>query len=381
MLTKEEINEKLKNQKSRLKYFRKLNNLSIDKICRDTGINKNTYLRLEREPVNKGTVGIYLTLAEYYGTSVDYIIGNDVEPTCIIKYINKRTIDELNSKKEVYEKLASIITDDGLNIHDLNESIINLLKLSEKEIQDLKKSKSVIPNIILKKKAIKTYPYNLLAQMFGTEALTTNFYVTKKLITDLNKLLDQYLTDVETYVLKLRYVNELKLEDIATLRDVSRERIHQIEAKTLRRLRHITYTQFLLLSKQISNKKNEIQSLESQIDQIRKKMNEENMNNVESQSENKSIEELVLPIRPYNALKISEISTVKDILKSIQNIEILKIRNLGLVSINQIINILQNLDYLEKDEHTSKKLSGMSQSALLKRLNKVRTEISLKYKF
>lgn len=381
MLTKEEINEKLKNQKSRLKYFRKLNNLSIDKICRDTGINKNTYLRLEREPVYKTTIGIYLTLAEYYGTSVDYIIGNDVEPTCIVNYINKRTIDELNSKKEVYEKLSSIITDDGLNIHDLNKSIINLLKLSEKEIQDLKKSKSVIPNVILKKKAIKTYPYNLLAQLFGTEALTTNFYVTKKLITDLDKLLDQYLTDVEAYVLKLRYVNELKLEDIATLRNVSRERIRQIEAKALRRLRHITYTQSLLLSKQISNKKNEIQSLESQIDQIRKKMNEENTHNVEPQSENKSIEELVLPIRAYNALKISKINTVKDILKSIQNIEILKIRNLGLGSINQVINILQNLDYLEKDEYTSKKLSGMSQSALLKRLNKVRTEISLKYKF
>ena len=78
MLTKEQINEKLKNQKSRLKYFRELNNLSIDKICRDTGVNRNTYLRLERDPIHKGTVGIFMTLAEYYGTSVDYIIGNDV---------------------------------------------------------------------------------------------------------------------------------------------------------------------------------------------------------------------------------------------------------------------------------------------------------------
>ena len=71
MLNREQINEKLKNQKSRLKYFRELNNITIDKICRDTGINKNTYLRLEREPVYKGTIEIYLTLAEYYGTSVD----------------------------------------------------------------------------------------------------------------------------------------------------------------------------------------------------------------------------------------------------------------------------------------------------------------------
>lgn len=78
MLNREQINEKLKTQKSRLKYFRELHNLSIDKICRDTGVNRNTYLRLERDPIHKGTVGIFMTLAEYYGTSVDYIIGNDV---------------------------------------------------------------------------------------------------------------------------------------------------------------------------------------------------------------------------------------------------------------------------------------------------------------
>ena len=130
MLTKEQINEKLKNQKSRLKYFRELHNLSIDKICRDTGVNRNTYLRLERDPIHKGTVGIFMTLAEYYGTSVDYIIGNDVKPTCIVNYINKRTIDELNYKKDVYEQLASVLTDEGLDVHDLSESIINLLNLS-----------------------------------------------------------------------------------------------------------------------------------------------------------------------------------------------------------------------------------------------------------
>lgn len=376
MLTKEQINEKLKNQKSRLKYFRELHNLSIDKICRDTGVNRNAYLRLERDPIHKGTVGIFMTLAEYYGTSVDYIIGNDVEPTCIVNYINKRTIDELNYKKDVYEQLASVLTEEGLDVHDLSEIIINLLNLSEKEINDLKQKDSVIPNIILTKKAKKTYPYNLLTQMFGPEGVTTDFSVTKELISDLDQLLDKHLTEPEAYVLRLRYINELKLEDIANLREVTRERIRQIEAKALRRLRHVVYTQSLSLSKQISNKKNEIKSLESQIQQIR-----ENMDGVIPDPADKPIEELPLSVREFNGLKRSGINNVHNILEAINNIKIMGIRQLGPGSINNIITVLQKLDYLKKDRYTNQRPNDLTYQSIFKRLTDIREEIALKYKF
>lgn len=376
MLNKEQINEKLKTQKSRLKYFRELHNLSIDKICRDTGVNRNTYLRLERDPIHKGTVGIFMTLAEYYGTSVDYIIGNDVEPTCIVNYINKRTIDELNYKKDVYEQLASVLTDEGLDVHDLSESIINLLNLSEKELKDIKQTDSVIPNVILAKKAKKTYPYNLLAQMFGPEGVTTDFSVTKALISDLDQLLDKYLTEPEAYVLRLRYINELKLEDIANLREVTRERIRQIEAKALRRLRHVVYTQSLSLSKQISNKKNEIKSLESQIQKVR-----ENMDGIIPDPADKPIEELPLSVREFNGLKRSGINNVHDILEAINNIKIMGIRQLGPGSINNIINVLQKLDYLEKDRYTNQRPNDLTYQSIFKRLTEIREEIALKYKF
>lgn len=374
MLNREQINEKLKNQKSRLKYFRELNNITIDKICRDTGINKNTYLRLEREPVYKGTIEIYLTLAEYYGTSVDYIIGNNVEPTCIVNYINKRTIDELNYKKEVYDQLTSVLTDEGLNLDQLTENIINLLKFSEKEIRDLKHSNSVIPRIILEKKAIKTYPYNLLAQIFSTEALTTDLYLTKELITNLDQLLDKNLTDVEAYVLKLRYVNELSLEKIAKIREISRERIRQIETKALRRLRHVAYTQALLQSTQISRKKREIESLDFQI-----KQKQQSMNELETNPANRSIEELPLNVRAYNSLKRAGINYIYDILKSINIIKMLKVKNLGMGSINHIMNILQELNYLDKDEFTFTKSSEITHTQSIKRLDAIQKEISLKY--
>ena len=317
-----------------------------------------------------------MTLAEYYGTSVDYIIGNDVEPTCIVNYINKRTIDELNYKKDVYEQLASVLTNEGLDVHDLSESIINLLDLSEKEINDLKQKNSVIPNVILTKKAKKTYPYNLLAKMFGPEGVTTDFSVTKQLISDLDQLLDKYLTEPEAYILRLRYINELKLEDIANLREVTRERIRQIEAKALRRLRHVVYTQSLSLSKQISNKKNEIKSLESQIQQIR-----DTMSDVLEHPSNTPIEELPLSVREFNGLKRAGVNNVHDILRSINNIEIMTYRSLGLGSINNIINVLQKLDYLEKDQYISQRTADLTYPMIIKRLTNMREEIALKYKF
>lgn len=376
MLNRKEINEKLKNQKSRLKYFRELNNITIDKICRDTGINRNTYLRLEREPIYKCTIEIYLTLAEYYGTSLDYIIGNDVEPTCIVNYINKRTIDELTYKKEVYDQLASVLTDDGLSVDNLTDNIINLLKLSEKEIDYLKNSNSLIPKVILEKKAIKTYPYNLLAQIFSKDALTTDLYLTKELITDLDQLLDKNLTDVETYVLKLRYVNELSLEEIAKIREISRERIRQIEAKALRRLRHVAYTQALLQSTQISRKKREIESLDFQLQQKQQSLDQSDIHPA-----NRSIEELPLNIRSYNSLKRAGINYVYDILKSINIIKMLKVKNLGMGSINHIMSILQELNYLDKDEFTFTKSSELTHTQSIKRLDEIQKEISLKYSF
>ena len=212
--------------------------------------------------------------------------------------------------------------------------------------------------------------------MFGPEGVTTDFSVTKELISDLDQLLDKYLTEPEAYILRLRYINELKLEDIANLREVTRERIRQIEAKALRRLRHVVYTQSLSLSKQISNKKNEIKSLESQIQQIR-----ETMSDVLEHPSNTPIEELPLSVREFNGLKRSGINNVHDILEAINNIKIMGIRQLGPGSINNIINVLQKLDYLKKDRYTNQRPNDLTYQSIFKRLNDIREEIDLKYKF
>ena len=377
MLNKEQINEKLKTQKSRLKYFRDLHGLTIDKICRDNDLNRSTYTRLERDPVHKGTIGIYLILAEYYGTTIDYIIGNDVEPTCMANYINKRTMDELAYKKKVYGELSDNLIEDGLDIDDLTDSIINLLKLSEKEINDLHESYTVIPKIFLHNKAVRTYPYNLLSQIFGTEALQTNLELTHELINNLDDLLDHYLSESEAYVLKLRFINEMKLEDIAKTRDVTKERIRQIEAKALRRLRHVAYTQTLLQSSQIAKKKAQLEFLESQIEKQKIILKEKE----EYNPLNMTIDQMNLTVRSYSALKGSGVFTVLNILNILANKNIFNIRNIGVGSVNDIINNLQKYEFLDEEPITPKHFSKYNRAETMDRLNRVKQEILHKYTF
>ena len=59
----------------------------------------------------------------------------------------------------------------------------------------------------------------------------------------------------------------------------------------------------------------------------------------------------------------------------------LKVKNLGIGSINHIMSILQELNYLDRDEFTFTKSSEITHTQSIKRLDAIQKEISLKYKF
>lgn len=251
MLTKEEIDNKLSNQMSRLRYFRELTNVTIDKICHDTGINRNTYTLLERDPIKKHTIGHYMLLAEYYGTSLDYIIGNDVEPTHMVNYLTKRMRDEMEAKKVAFQSIAESLKDDDLAIDDVTWNVQNTLDISHERFLKLQKEMTSIPQHILIEHAKRAYPYNLLGDIVSPKALMVDFHITNNLMDDIDKLLDEYLSEREARILRLRYINGMTLQAIADMLSVTHERVRQLEAKAIRQLRHVVYTQKLLQSAQI----------------------------------------------------------------------------------------------------------------------------------
>lgn len=353
MLTKEEINDKLSTQMSRLKYFRELTNVTIDKICRDTGMNRNTYNMLEREPIKNHTIRHYMLLAEYYGTSLDYIIGNDVEPTHMINYMTKRMLDDMRDKKEAYQRIIDKLDEDGeLPVEDLDKQLREHLTMTDERFRQLREKMTSIPEHILIEFVKKAYPYNLLSSIIGPEALAVNFVTTNQLLDDMGKLLDNYVTEREAFILRLRFINGMSLQAIADILNVTHERVRQLEAKAIRRLRHVAYTQKLLQSSQIQENQEKIEeqqrtiaALESQIRYLRNHIEKEI--GYEPLALTNEIDILELTNRAYNSLRMSGVQTVEELLKSILSDGLYGLRGMGRTSINSILYRLHQMHYLE----------------------------------
>lgn len=384
MLTKEEINTKLSTQMSRLKYFRELTNVTIDKICRDTGINRNTYMKLERKPIHSHPVKYYMLLAEYYGTSLDYIIGNNVRPTQMTNYMTKRMLDEMRDKRAAYQRITENLNDENeLPISDLDDQMRECLTITDSKFRQLKDDMTSIPKSILIKFAKKSYPYNLLESIIGSEALVINFTTTNHLLDDMDKLLDNYLDERESLILRLRFINGMTLEKIAEILDITRERVRQLESKAIRKLQHVINTQKLLQSSSIQENEQEIEKqkrtiavLESQIHYLKSQIKQEV--GYEPLTITNSIIQLGLINRNYNKLSMSGIQTVEELLNSILTDEIHSLKSMGMNSVNDILYRLHKMNYLESFPNDETILNNKF-SENIKKLNIIKEEIKTKY--
>ena len=384
MLTREEINTKLATQMSRLRYFRELTNVTIDKICRDTGINRNTYHMLERDPIQRHTIGHYMLLAQYYGTSLDYIIGNDVEPTHMVNYMTKRMLDDMETKRRTFQYLAESLSDSGqLAIDDVNSNIRETLKISEDGFRRLQNEMTSIPQHILIEHAKRVYPYNLLGNIVSPQALLVDFPITNNLLDDIDQLLDNHLDEREALILRLRYINGMTLQAIADMLNVTHERVRQLEAKTIRQLRHLVYTQKLLQSAQIRDNQQKIDeqlrtiaSLSRQIEYLTKQIVDDM--GKEPILVTVGVDELGLTNRAYNHLRLAGIQTVQELLSAILSDALHDMRGMGQTSINNIFYRLHQAGYLESfpDDET---ILGKSWPENARKLTAIKDEIKTKY--
>ena len=157
------------------------------------------------------------------------------------------------------------------------------------------------------------------------------------------------LTAREKQVLMLRYYEQKTLEDVGKVIGTQRERVRQIEAKSVRKLRH-PYNCYILLhgvqayiEKRVDEKVTALlrpraEELEAEYCRKISELTKEKAQ--EKAGENiadKKIVDLGLSIRPYNCLVRAGLETVGDILEKIPTcVEAYKIRNLGRRSIDEI---------------------------------------------
>ena len=190
---------------------------------------------------------------------------------------------------------------------------------------------------------------------------------------DLEESLDimiQKLHDQERKVILYRYEECLSYDEIAERLDVTRERIRQIEAKAIRKLRYSNgwvlvgkdrVISAMEIQKQIENdiairtKHEVIKALDDKVASLRKIIKdctEDAIKKFLKSDLDLKIEELDFSYRTYECLKRAGINTVDDLRKRSAT-ELAQVRNLGYHSLNEIEEKLASLGFeLRKDDKT-----------------------------
>lgn len=192
----------------------------------------------------------------------------------------------------------------------------------------------------------KEYPENLLSQVF-VNGLPTDLPDDVALV--LEYIIQKTLTEREGRVLDMRYNRYMTMAAIGEEYGLRAERVRQIEAKAVRKLRHPSRSRYILMGmegyinylrdtavdERLREYKKEIVTLEKKIAELTGTEYEEEQNELE----NAPIAELDFSVRTYNVLTKAGYSTVRELLDADPD-DIIKLPNLGLKSFSEIIDVL-----------------------------------------
>ena len=209
----------------------------------------------------------------------------------------------------------------------------------------------------------KEYPENLLSQVF-VNGLPTDLPDDVTLV--LEYIIQKTLTEREGRVLDMRYKRYMTMAAIGEEYGLRAERIRQIEAKAVRKLRHPSRSRYILMGmegyinylkdtavdERLREYKKEIISLEKKIAELTDTEYEEEKNELE----NAPLAELDLSVRTFNILYRAGYSTVKELLDADAE-KIVSLPNLGLKNFSDLIDVLSEKGFGWKSAELSKSYS------------------------
>ena len=252
------------------------------------------------------------------------------------------------------------INENDLSMEEIKQRVASVIRQDYEKCERKKGIKDgeieLMENNITWKDSELPYPYNLI------DAVCKE-HVDVILSEDVERGLDfalSTLTDREQTVLKFRFQEYMTFSEVGKEFKVTNERIRQIEAKALRKLRHpsrMKYYKFGLtgieqynslkdIQKLIDEKKKELDNLNYEIEEAVKEMERIKVEPYTPKKDGtlkggQSIEELDLSVRTFNCLRRYNIRTIGQLIEVAEKEEqLLKIRNLGRKSIDEIYNKL-----------------------------------------
>lgn len=223
------------------------------------------------------------------------------------------------------------------------------------------------------------YPQNIFRAIFGTPIDPETHEEIGQMLGDRGALeiamVLANLSDREAEVLRYRYQKNKTYEELTDVFGIGRERIRQIEAKALRRMRKPVVTRLLRMGANgwlkdlVESEANRIaeeriprevsKRISERLEWARERLMEREAEELEMAlngdpdpkvilAENITVDEMELSVRSYNCLRRAGYNTVADIIAKTYD-ELKCIRNLGKKSLEEIINKVNELGFKIKD--------------------------------
>lgn len=188
------------------------------------------------------------------------------------------------------------------------------------------------------------YPFNVANAVVGDEI--PNVYLQGI------RLAISTLTEREETVIRLRFKDELTLENVGKQICLTRERVRQIEAKALRKMRQPDRQRMMLAVPlaEVNEIKNKYTALKEQHDLLVKAFELISGKATTPESVEKianaavwmqsNIENLDFSVRTYNCLRRAGKDTLKDLVEMTEE-ELRSVRNLGRKSVDEVVYTLE----------------------------------------
>ncbi|MBO6267538.1 MAG: sigma-70 family RNA polymerase sigma factor [Clostridium sp.] len=313
----------------RLQWLLKESETRNKKLSEVTGIRESS-LKMYESGWAKPGLGALIKLADYFHVPVDFLLGRCSE----------------REDKEIFEHFADyfrVLRDASYDAYLINK---------------------YVGDDYIKSDKVFSWPYNLVENIYrveGNEAVECSLDGLKEAIST--------LTDREQRIVYMRYREDMTLDEIAAEEQVGRERVRQILAKACRKLRHPTRIRLIQYGiagteklRELRDREREIVVREQELDDreaaIAEREKAQGVPVPEKEEPAKpdeplsnlrhEIEDYDLSVRSYNCLKRAGCKTMEDVAKVAESGGLLRIRNMGRRSAEEVLGVLKEkcgLDY------------------------------------
>ena len=302
---------------SNLRKLVDLSGVSRDQIAFDCGIGRSTLNQMLRGTYNP-SIPMLWKLADYFNVPIDYLVG--------------RVSDE---QKDLIER-------------DYYLYFMERRKFSYELYKSMYQKKPAGFSLEIPEGYEALWPYNLITDIFQEDI---TWIVTEDQEAGLEYLLSRMTPRTKEIVYR-RYKDSMKLEDISREFNITRERVRQILVRAIRIMRAPIRRRYIEdglkgteelneLERYISKRRAKLEQMKNQLELEEKCLHVSEPSDYDVPFTDIFLDECTMSVRLFNCLRRSQLDTVNKIVAAVNDESILRVRNLGRKTYEELLNWLK----------------------------------------